>query len=191
LKEIIFSEFEISGSAKTDGEGHKDGKSHTGSCVVIGDVGAVHCRSTKQEIVVRSSTWSELVGVSNALNQGLDMREFHKGQGYKMGLMILYRDNLSCIAMLARGRPGAERTRHIAIRYYWTKECVNNGEVKIIHKGNISEYLNETPSGCPVRVLEDMPDRMISSSRRQDSRLILRENDALWGQNSSIDMESS
>jgi Reverse transcriptase (RNA-dependent DNA polymerase) len=34
---------------------HKDGKSHTGSCVVIGDVGAVHCRSVKQQIVAKSS----------------------------------------------------------------------------------------------------------------------------------------
>jgi hypothetical protein len=47
---------------------HKDGKSLTGSCVVIGDVGAVHCRSTEQEIVVKSSTESELVCVSNTLN---------------------------------------------------------------------------------------------------------------------------
>ena len=34
---------------------HKDGKSHTGSCVVIGDVEAVHCRSVKQQIVAKSS----------------------------------------------------------------------------------------------------------------------------------------
>ena len=35
---------------------HSDGKSHTGSCVVIGDVGAVHCKSSKQSIVTKSST---------------------------------------------------------------------------------------------------------------------------------------
>jgi hypothetical protein len=55
---------------------HTDGKSHTGACVVIGDVGAVHCRSTKQEIVVKSSTEGELVAVSNAANQGLNSRQF-------------------------------------------------------------------------------------------------------------------
>jgi hypothetical protein len=58
------------------------------------------------------------------------------GQGSKMGPVILYQDNMSCMAMLARGRSGAERTRHIAIRYYyWTKERVDKGEIKIIHKG--------------------------------------------------------
>jgi hypothetical protein len=30
---------------------HSDFKSHTGSCVVVGEVGAVHCRSSKQQIV--------------------------------------------------------------------------------------------------------------------------------------------
>ena len=35
---------------------HYDGRSHTGNCVVIGDVGAVHCRSGKQCIVDKSST---------------------------------------------------------------------------------------------------------------------------------------
>lgn len=38
-----------------------DGRSHTGICVVIGDLGAVHCNSTKQLIVTNSSTEAELV----------------------------------------------------------------------------------------------------------------------------------
>jgi hypothetical protein len=121
---------------------HMDGKSHTGSCVVIGDVGAVHCRSSKQDIVVKSSTEGELVAASNSANQGLHSRQFLIAQGYKMGPVILYQDNLSCMAMLARGRSGAERTRHIAIRYYWTKERVDSGEIKIIHKGTKEMYAN-------------------------------------------------
>jgi hypothetical protein len=40
---------------------HADGKSHTGSCVVVGDVGPVHCKSVKQQIVSKSSTEAELV----------------------------------------------------------------------------------------------------------------------------------
>jgi hypothetical protein len=106
---------------------HHDGKSHTGACVVIGDTGAVHCTSVKQDIVVKSSKEGELVAVvSNAANQGLSSRQFLIAQGYKMEPVILYQDNLSCMAMLARGRSGSERTRHIAIRYYWTKERVDN-----------------------------------------------------------------
>jgi hypothetical protein len=110
--------------------------------VVIGDTGAVHCTSVKQDIVVKSSTEGELVAVSNAANQGLSSRQFLIAQGYKMEPVILYQDNLSCMAMLARGRSGSERTRHIAIRYYWTKERVDNGEMRIMHKGTKEMYAN-------------------------------------------------
>ena len=91
---------------------HCDGKSHTGSCVVIGDVGAVHCRSSKQLIVTKSSTEAELVGLSDSANQAIHIREFLIGQGYPMGPIIVYQDNQSCMALVERGRSGAERTRH-------------------------------------------------------------------------------
>jgi Reverse transcriptase (RNA-dependent DNA polymerase)/Zinc knuckle len=121
---------------------HRDGKSHTGSCVVIGDVGAVHCRSTKQGIVAKSSTEAELIGLSDSANQGLHMRNFLVMQGYKMPAVIIYQDNLSCMALIARGRSGAERTRHVAIRYFWTKERVDSGELKMVHKGTKDMYAN-------------------------------------------------
>ena len=121
---------------------HRDGKSHTGSCVVIGDIGAVHCRSTKQQIVAKSSTEAELVGLSDSANQGLYIRNFLVMQGYRMAPLIVYQDNLSCMALLARGRSGAERTRHVAIRYFWTKERVDMGEMRIVHKGTKEMYAN-------------------------------------------------
>ena len=44
---------------------HADGKSHTDSCVVIGEVGPVHCKSCKQTIVSKSSTEAELIALSD------------------------------------------------------------------------------------------------------------------------------
>ena len=32
---------------------HPDGRSHTGSCIVVGNRGAVHCKSAKQQIVTK------------------------------------------------------------------------------------------------------------------------------------------
>ena len=72
---------------------HADRKSHTGSCVVIGDVGAVHSRSTKQSIVTKSSTEAELVALSDSANQGLYLRNFLISQGYDMKPVTICQDN--------------------------------------------------------------------------------------------------
>ena len=121
---------------------HEDGKSHTGSCVVIGDVGAVHCRSSKQLIVTKSSTEAELIGLSDSANQGVYIRDFLLKQGVVTGPMTIYQDNMSCMALVNRGRSGAERTRHIAIRYFWVKELVDKGEAVITHMGTAEMYAN-------------------------------------------------
>jgi hypothetical protein len=46
------------------------------------------------------------------------------------------------MALIARGRSGAERTRHISIRYFWTKERVDLGEMRVVHKGTKEMYAN-------------------------------------------------
>ena len=121
---------------------HSNGKSHTGACVVVGEVGAVHCKSEKQKIVSKSSTEAELVALSDSCNQGLHVRRFLEEQGCEMGAVTVYQDNMSCIAMVARGRSAAEKTRHIDIRYFWVKERVDEGEVKIEHLGTKRMYAN-------------------------------------------------
>ena len=115
---------------------HADGKSHTESCVVIGGVGAV------QQIVTKSSTEAELVGLSDSANQGLHVRIFLIAQGYEMGPINIYQDNMSCMALIGRGRSAAERTRHINIRYFWVKERVDTGEAIIKHMGTKDMYAN-------------------------------------------------
>ena len=59
-----------------------------------------------------------------------------------MGPVIAYQDNMSCMALIDRGRSGAEKTRHIAIRYFWVKERVSTGEVVLVHKGTREMYAN-------------------------------------------------
>ena len=46
------------------------------------------------------------------------------------------------MALIARGQSGAERTRHVAIRYFWVKERVDNNEMRIEHKGTKEMYAN-------------------------------------------------
>ena len=58
-----------------------DGKSHTGSCVTVGEVGAVHCKSAKQQIMSKSSTVAELIALSDSANQALFMRYLKRRDG--------------------------------------------------------------------------------------------------------------
>jgi hypothetical protein len=51
--------------------------------------------------------------------------------------VIIFQDNLSCMALMKRGVPGSGRSRHINIRHFWVAERVANGEVTIEHLNTI------------------------------------------------------
>jgi hypothetical protein len=109
---------------------HEDGTFHTGSCIVVGATRAVHCKSSKQ-IVTKSSTEAELIALSDSESQGLDTRNFIIAQGYECGPVIIFQDNMSCVALIERGRSAEERTRHIDVQYFWVKERVDQGDAII------------------------------------------------------------
>lgn len=111
---------------------HGDGKSHTGSIITLGK-GAIHGKSSKQKIVTKSSTEAELIGLSDAATLVLWVREFLIHQGYPALPAIIYQDNLSTIRLASKGIASSDRTRHIAIRYYWMAERVTNGEIDVRH----------------------------------------------------------
>ena len=123
---------------------HADGKSHTGSSIIIGDTGAVFNKSCKQSIVTKSSTEAELVAASDALNQLLHARELLKNQKkhqdnndddepYLMPSPF-YQDNKSTIALIKVGRATHEKSRHINIRHFWIHG-------KVMDKSVVVEYM--------------------------------------------------
>ena len=112
---------------------HMDGKSHTGVSIVIGEAGPIFVRSTKQPIVAKSSTEAELIATSDSANQVFHIRNFIIEQGYGDKPATIFQDNLSCMALMAKGKSTSMRTRHIQIRYFWVKERVDNGEAVITH----------------------------------------------------------
>ena len=118
------------------------GRSHTGCAVVLGSAGPVFWKSAKQKIVTKSSTEAELVALSDSATQALHLRNFMIAQGYIMEPAVIYQDNLSCMALVQRGGPGSERSRHINIRYFWVQERVNSGELRIVDLGTLWMFAN-------------------------------------------------
>ena len=109
---------------------HRDMKSHTGVCIIIGQ-GIIYGRSTKQKMNSKSSTEAELIGVSDGLNPALWMRNFLIAQGYPMEPINLLQDNQSTIKMIKSGKTNSDKTRHIAIRFYFVTDNVKRGEIKV------------------------------------------------------------
>ncbi|KAI2496759.1 Reverse transcriptase (RNA-dependent DNA polymerase) [Fragilaria crotonensis] len=96
--------------------------------------GAIYGTSTRQKINTKSSTEAELVGVNDILPQALWTRYFLEAQGYAVNESIVYQDNKSTILLAENGKASSgKRTRHINIRYFFIKDRVASGEVKIEH----------------------------------------------------------
>jgi hypothetical protein len=112
----------------------ESGRSHTGSMVVLGAGATVHVRSVKQKTVAKSSTEAELMGLSDSVSQAIHTRNLVIDQGYQLGPVIVLQDNMSCMALVKRGRPGSDASRHIGIRFFWVAERVERQEVKIVHR---------------------------------------------------------
>jgi hypothetical protein len=83
--------------------------------------------------VTKSSTEAELVGLSDCTAQAIHLKNFVSEQGYSVCPVVIYQDNLSCMALIKRGGPGSERSRYIHIRHFWVAERVTNGDVVIEH----------------------------------------------------------
>jgi hypothetical protein len=49
-------------------------------------------------------------------------RHFLKEQGYDMGAARVMQDNQSCIVLANYGYSSSEKSRHIAIRYFWVAD---------------------------------------------------------------------
>jgi hypothetical protein len=113
---------------------HVDCKGHTGAGMTLGK-GAVMSSSRKQKINTRSSTESEIVGVDDAMPSVLWSLYFLQEQGYGTTHAVIFQDNKSAILVLeTNGKwSSSKRTKHIKMKYFFVKDKVDDGEVKIEH----------------------------------------------------------
>ena len=104
---------------------HDDGKSHTGTCIFLGD-GCIYARSCKQKIVTKDSTESEIVGASDNVRTILCCSDFMSAQGSTMKTPKLKQDNRSAAGMMTTGA-GKDRSKHMRVRKCLVKDYVDRG----------------------------------------------------------------
>ena len=94
---------------------HPDMKGHTGATFTMGH-GSIYSNSLKQQLVARSSTEAELIGVHDILPQILWTRNFLLSQGYPVQKNVVYQDNMSAMLLENNGRKSStKRTKHIEL----------------------------------------------------------------------------
>jgi hypothetical protein len=112
---------------------HPDMRSHTGGVMSFG-TGGLAGKSWKQKLNVKSSTEAETVGASDYLPHTLWVQMFMQAQGYDLAENILEQDNESAIKLAINGRSSAgTKSRHIDIRYFWIKDRVKEGNIRVRH----------------------------------------------------------
>jgi hypothetical protein len=113
---------------------YDDGKGHYGYTFCIGKGnGSVCAKSSKMKVIALSSTEAEYVALCHAVSQLIFLRELMNQLGFGSVLpSIVYEDNLPCVKMVY-GNLNFNTTKHINVRYHFTKDQVNVGNVKIIH----------------------------------------------------------
>ena len=136
---------------------YEDGKSVTGVAIMLGDA-TIYVKSGKQKIVTRSSTESELVGISDALSQVLWTREYLLAAGLQLGPAVVYQDNQSTIFLANKGRSTSERSRHIKIRYFFVQHYIEASEIKLEYLPTgqmVADILTKPLHGSLFKALAD------------------------------------
>ena len=95
-------------------------------------IGVVSIRSSKQKLNTTNTTESELVGISDCLPKKLSHQRFIEQQGYPIEDNVILQDNKTTIHIAENGiKSYSKRSRHIKIWYFFIKDLVDSGEVRI------------------------------------------------------------
>jgi hypothetical protein len=95
--------------------------------------GPILAKSVKQKIVVKSSTESELVTLSDATSITAGLLNFLSSLGLQFSPAIMYQDNMSTMRLAHNGRSNSDRTKHIRLRYFFIKQYLDSGEFELVH----------------------------------------------------------
>ena len=138
---------------------HPNMRSHTGGAMSLG-WGVIHSKSSKQKLNTKSSTETELVGVSEYLPYNIWLINFLKYQGVVIKQNVTYQDNQSAILMEKNGCNSCTgNSRHIDIRYFFIKDRVDKKEVSIEYcptHSMLADFFTKSLQGALFRKYKDV-----------------------------------
>ena len=137
---------------------HTDIKGQSGAVLTTGNC-SVLFKCSKQKVNTRSSTETELIAVDDALLMAQWTREFMRDQGYDLET-IIKEDNKRSMLLMKNGRlSSGKRTKHLDIHYFYEKDLLERGIVKIEHCGAedmIADFFMKPLQGRKFRIMRDL-----------------------------------
>jgi hypothetical protein len=113
---------------------HWDCKGHAGAMFTL-EEGVVSSYSRKLKSNTQSSTEAELVGADMYMPEMLWSLYFIQSQGYNVESIELYQDNKSKELLMKNGWfLSRKRTKHIKAKFFFIKDRVDSGEMRIEHQ---------------------------------------------------------
>ena len=138
---------------------HQDMRGHTGGTTSLGRGLVIH-NSMKQRINTKSSTESEIVGVSDYLSYSIWAGYFLRAQGYEVKRNIFFQDNTSAITLLKNGRNSCNgKLCHIHIRYFFSKDIIDRENMEIQYCSTnkmIADYYTKPLQGKQFYAFRDL-----------------------------------
>lgn len=96
-----------------------------------------------------------MVALSDMSSLAIWWRGFLIGQGYYMSAMQVEQDNTSCIKLAEAGKNFNPFSRHRNIRYFFIKDRIDNGEIKLTYVPTeelVADFLTKPLQGARFRL---------------------------------------
>ncbi|CAI7735969.1 unnamed protein product [Closterium sp. NIES-53] len=120
------------GYVDADHAGDSDNRrSRTGDIYRLEPIGPISWQSSKQELIALSSAEAEYIALCSATKEGLYLRELlEEAKLAQLPSFSLFCDNQSAIR-IANKNGFANRTKHIALRYFFVKDEIEKGILEL------------------------------------------------------------
>jgi hypothetical protein len=133
---------------------NEDYRSISGTAFLLGS-SLISWTSKKQDSTALSSTESEYIALTSAVQDALWFSELMNELEFKREPITIYEDNEACINM-SKNPQEFKRTRHIQVRYHFIRDHVHSGDVDIAHVRTTDQLADLFTKGMNSRRLNDL-----------------------------------
>ena len=130
--ELALDEMDVSIYCDSDWAGDKEDCASTSGylCFVNGNL--ISWRSKKQDRAAQSSTEAEYIALYHGVQEAIWVKQLLEELDFKIkgGSVKVYQDNKGAIH-LANNAGYSARTKHMALKYHFSRQAVSRGDIKI------------------------------------------------------------